>query len=462
MNYGALPPACDTIMTDRITCAARMTLRGALHVLVALGTLPVAALAQSSAASTLASASSLGFSSDRVARIDRFLQERVDSNRIAGAVALVLRNGQVAYQKTVGWNDKESRRPMTADAVFRIASQSKAITSTAILMLVEEGRIALNDPVSQFIPAYEHTTVAAHADSGRIVPARRRITIKDLLTHTAGISYGQEPHIAQQYAAKGLGNGTGLGFYTADKDEPVCTTMETLATLPFVSQPGEAYVYGYNTDILGCVVERASGIPLDQFIRTRITGPLGMKDTYFFLPPAQRARLATLYATDSTGHVTRAPNGRMGQGDYVDGPRRNFSGGAGLLSTAHDYARFLQMVLNRGELDGVRILSPKMVDIMTSNQSGTLHSQTGLGFGLGFETVDRLGADGLKSVGSFGWGGAYGSTYFVDPSERLVVVFMINQMPLRSDVASKLPTLIYQAMTSTTPRGEWNARSALR
>jgi CubicO group peptidase (beta-lactamase class C family) len=445
-------------MTMTTSIHATRGARRAVATLLLLSTAPLSLGAQRAAART-----PLGFASDRLARVDRFLQERVDSNRIAGAVALVLRDGQVAYQKTVGWSDLESRRAMTPDAVFRIASQSKAITSTAILMLVEEGKLAIDDPVSMYIPAYAHTTVAPRGDSTHaVVPARRQITIKDLLTHTAGISYGQESWIAQQYAAKALGNGTGLGFYTADKNEPVCTTMETLATLPFISQPGEAFVYGYNTDILGCVVERVSGIPLDQFIRTRITAPLGMKDTYFFLPPAERARLATLYASDSSGHVTRAPNGRMGQGDYVDGPRRNFSGGAGLLSTAHDYARFLQMVLNRGELDGVRILSPKMVDLMTSNQSGTLHNQNGLGFGLGFETVDRLGADGMKSVGSFGWGGAYGSTYFVDPAERLVVVFMINQMPLRADVASRFPTMVYQALAEVTPRPGALGRSALR
>ena len=428
--------------------------RRAAAAFLLLGIAPLSLAAQRAPART-----PLGFAPDRLARIDRFLQERVDSNRIAGAVALVLRDGQVAYRKTVGWSDREARRAMTPDAVFRIASQSKAITSTAILMLVEEGKIAINDPVSTYIPAYAHTTVASRADSGRtIVPARRQITIKDLLTHTAGISYGQESFIARAYAAKGLGNGTGLGFYTADKDEPVCTTMETLASLPFIAQPGEAYVYGYNTDILGCVVERASGMPLDQFIRTRITAPLGMKDTWFFLPKTERARLATLYASDSTNHVVRAPDGRMGQGDYVDGPRRNFSGGAGLLSTAHDYARFLQMMLNRGELDGVRILSPKMVDLMTTNQSGTLHDQNGLGFGLGYETVDRLGADGMKSVGSFGWGGAYGSTYFVDPVERLVVVFMINQMPMRSDAASRFPTMVYQALLGAAPRPVSSAR----
>ena len=401
-----------------------------------------------------------GFSSERLARVDRFLQQYVDSNRIGGAVALVIRDGQVAYQRAVGWSDRDSRRPMTADAMFRIASQSKAITSTAILMLVEEGKIALGDPVSRFIPAYARTTVAPRADSGRtVVPARRQITIHDLLTHTAGISYGGEPFIAAQYEAKGLGRAAGNGWYTADKTEPVCETMERLATLPFVSQPGEAYVYGYNTDVLGCVVERASGVPLDEFIRSRITGPLGMVDTYFFVPPAKSTRLVTLYMNDSIGRITRAPEGSRGQGHYVEGPRRNFSGGAGLVSTARDYARFLLMMLNRGELDGIRILSPRMVDVMTTNQSGTLFSQTGMGFGLGFETVDRLGAKGMYSVGSFGWGGAYGSSYMVDPVERMVVVFMINQMPMRSDVASKFPTLVYQALTDVAPRPGWPVRN---
>ncbi|MDQ6635928.1 MAG: beta-lactamase family protein [Gemmatimonadota bacterium] len=389
----------------------------------------------------------LGFAPDRLARIDRFLQQAVDSGRIAGAVALVLRDGQVAYERSVGWSDRESGRRMTSDAIFRIASQTKALTSTAVMMLVEEGKIALGDPVSRFIPAFAHTTVASHADSGRtVMPARREITIKDLLTHTSGISYGTDAFVASQYAAKGLGPAAGRGWYTADKSEPVCQTMERLASLPFVAQPGETWVYGYNTDVLGCVVERASGVPLDAFIRSRITAPLGMRDTHFFLPLDKRARLATVYASDSTNHITRAPAGPYGQGDYVDGPRRSFSGGAGLLSTARDYARFLEMMLERGALDGTRLLSPKTVDVMTTNQSGTLMSQNGTGFGLGFQTTDRLGADGLASVGTFGWGGAYGSTYKVDPAERLVIVFMINQLPNRTDVAAKFPTLVYQAL----------------
>src|SRR6185369_10337838 len=371
----------------------------------------------------------------------------VDSGRVGGAVALVLRDGQPIYQKSVGWLDRESNRPMTSDAIFRIASQSKAITSTAILMLVEEGKIALTDPVRRFIPEYARTTVALAADSGHNpVPAKRRITIKDLLTHTSGISYGTDAIVAKQYEAKALGPAAGWGWYTADKEEPICTSMERLASLPFVAQPGEAFVYGYSIDVLGCVVERASGMPLDEFIRTRITAPLGMNDTYFFLPPAKRARLVTVYA-DSAGKMYRAPEGARGQGHYVDGPRKNFSGGAGLVSTARDYARFLSMILNHGEMNGVQYLSPKMVDLMTTNQIGSLYP-AGQGFGLGFESVERLGANGLASVGSFGWGGAYGSNYKVDPAEGLVIVFMINQLPNRTDIASKFPTMVYQALVA--------------
>ena len=188
-------------------------------------------------------------------------------------------------------------------------------------------------------------------------------------------------------------------------------------------------------------------MPLDEFIRARITAPLKMVDTHFFLPTAQRARLATVYASDSAGHSVRAADGPMGQGDYVDGPRRSFSGGAGLLSTANDYARFLQMMLNHGMLDGARILAPRTVDVMTSNQSGTLYATDGRGFGLGFSTVDRLGADGFKSVGSYGWGGAYGSSYTVDPAQRLVIVFMLQQLPNSSNVASRFTNMVYQALT---------------
>jgi CubicO group peptidase (beta-lactamase class C family) len=415
----------------------------------------VVALAVASASPRLASQAAAvqapsGFAADRLARLDATFQRYVDEGRVAGAVALVLRDGKPVYERAFGWSDKEAGRKMTTDTIFRIASQTKALTSVAILSLVEEGKLALGDPAGRYIPTFLKTTVAVPGEGqGRAttaVPARRPITIRDLLTHTAGISYGVQPSVAAAYEAKGLGPAAGYGWYTADKDEPICVTMERLGTLPFVAQPGEAWVYGYNTDILGCIAEKASGMPLDELIRTRITAPLGMKDTQFFLPPAQRDRLAAVYSSAADGKAVRAPDGARGQGSYVDGPRKSFAGGAGLLSTARDYARFLEMIRNGGALDGARVLSPRSVGLMTTNQVGTLHSANGLGFGLGFETTDRYGANGMDTVGSFGWSGAYGTTYRVDPKQRLVLVMMIQLVPNTSNLAERFNNLVYQSM----------------
>jgi CubicO group peptidase (beta-lactamase class C family) len=409
-------------------------------------TLPIAFVLASAA--IVAEQRSVAVAPERLARLDQLLQRYVDENRIAGAVALVLRDGQTVYEKALGWSDKESGRRMATDTIFRIASQTKAITSVAALQLIEDGRLGLNTPVSEFITTFEKTTVAVRGTDGTVTaaPATRRITVRDLLTHTAGISYGTDAHVASLYEAKGLGPAAGYGWYTADKDEPICNTMERLGTLPFVAQPGEAWVYGYNTDVLGCVVERASGMPLDVFVRERITVPLGLKDTTFYLAPDRRDRLATLYSSGPAGTIVRAPDGARGQGHYVEGPRRSFAGGAGLLSTARDYARVLEMIRTGGTLDGVRILSPRAVALMTTNQVGTLHSPSGLGFGLGFETVDRYGANGMSSVGSYGWGGAYGTRYHVDPEARLVMVLMIQLLPNTTDVREKFSNLVYQAL----------------
>lgn len=407
-------------------------------VLAALVLLPASASLQTGAP---------GLAADRVAVIDRGLQRYVDEDRVAGVVAFVLQDGKPVYEKAFGWADKEAGRRMTTDTIFRIASQTKALTSVAVMQLIEEGRLSLGRRAGEFIPTFAKTTVATGKKGATLitVPARRPITIRDLLTHTAGISYGTDSLVASRYEAKGLGPAAGFGWYTADKDEPVCTTMERLGTLPFVAQPGEQWVYGYNTDILGCIVEKVSGMPLDEYLRTRITTPLGMKDTRFYLPETDRARLSAVYAGGPGGYV-RAPDGARGQGHYVDGPRRNFAGGAGLLSTAHDYARFLEALRLGGTLDGVRLLSPRSVRLMATNQTGTLHSTTGLGFGLGFETVDRYGANGMSGEGSFGWGGAYGSTYRVDPEARLVMVLMIQLLPNVSDIREAFPNLVYQAL----------------
>ena len=387
------------------------------------------------------------FSTERLARIDKVFQQYVDENRIGGAVGLVLQDGKPIYERAAGWADKEAGTRMAPNTIFRIASQTKAITSAAVLSLMEEGKLSLTDPVSRYIPSFASSKVAVgHGARVDLVPVKRPITIRDLLTHTAGISYGTEPAVASQYQAKGLGPAAGYGWFTADKDEPICDTMERLGTLPFVAQPGEDWVYGYNTDILGCIVEKASGTPLDVFIKARITGPLGMKDTQFFLAPEQRSRLAAVYSHGSDGKIVRAPDGPRGQGAYVDGPRKSFAGGAGLLSTAQDYARFLEMIRRGGAIDGVRILSPRTVALMTTNQIGTLHSPNGLGYGYGFETTDRYGANGMDSAGAFGWAGAYSSTYRVDPESHLVLVFMVQILPNTTDLGRKFPTLVYQAM----------------
>ena len=412
-------------------------------------------LAQAPAVRPPAAASTrAGFSAERLKRVDALLQRYVDEKRLAGAVALVLRDGQPVYERAVGWSDKEADRKMSMDTIFRIASQTKALTSTAVLQLMEEGRLGLADPVSKYVPAFATTTVSVAGPNGTstVVPARRAITIQDLLTHTAGISYGTEPRVAAAYEPKGLGPAAGRGWYFADKDDGVCPSIERLATVPFLAQPGEAWVYGYNTDVLGCVVERITGQSLEAVVKTRITGPLGLTDTQFFLPPAQRTRLAAVYGSGPDGAIVRAPEGASGQGHYIEGPRRSFSGGAGLLSTARDYARFLEAIRLGGSLDGARILSPRAVQLMTTNQVGTLHSANGLGFGLGFETTDRYGANGMDSVGSFGWSGAYGTTYRVDPEARLVMVLMIQLMPNATDIRTAFPTAVYQALVDPSSR----------
>jgi CubicO group peptidase (beta-lactamase class C family) len=401
------------------------------------------------ASSLGAQSAPLTFSTKRLGRIDSAMRGYVDQGQIAGAVTLVLRNGRVAHQGVYGWADKAAGKRLAADAIFRIASQTKAITSVAVMILVEEGKLGLGDPVSRWLPSFASSKVATRSDTGLVTaPARRPITIRDLLTHTAGISYGTNPHIASLYQAKGLGPSAGFGWYTADKDEPICETMDRLGTLPFVSQPGEAFVYGYNTDILGCVVERVSGQPLDRFFAERITGPLGMRDTHFFVPAEKRDRLAVVHWVDEAGQLVRAADGARGQGHYVDGPRKSFAGGAGLVSTARDYARFLEMLRNGGELDGVRLLSPTTVRLMTVNQVGTLFGTDGAGFGLGFSVVERPGAGGSpESVGSFGWGGAYQTDYSVDPAQGLVVVLMTQHLPgTPLDVRSRFTSLVYQAL----------------
>ena len=388
----------------------------------------------------------VGLSSGRLQRLTAVFSEYVKQNRLPGAVVLVARKGKVAYLTAFGARDREASAPMREDAIFRIASQSKAPVSVAAMILQEEGKLLIGDPVGNYLPEFAKTTVAVPRTGGGydVVRAKRPITIRDLLTHTAGIGYGDGP-AADQWKAAGI-----TGWYFADRDEPIGATISRLAALPFDAHPGEKWVYGYNTDILGALVERVSGQSLDDFLRTRIFGPLGMRDTHFYLPENKAGRLTTVYSAAADGALTRAPEtgGMISQGAYLAGPRKSYSGGAGLLSTAADYGRFLQMLLNGGELEGTRVLSRTSVKLMTADHTGSLEFRPGQGFGLGFFVVRNVGERGLPgSVGEFGWGGAYHSTYWVDPAEQLVVVYMAQLIPSGTlDDQTKLRALVYQAI----------------
>ena len=346
---------------------------------------------------------SVGMSKERLKRIDNAMHEYVSDGRLAGAVVLIARRGRVVYHKAFGARDMESDSPMRKKAIFRIASQTKALVSAGILALQEQGKLLISDPLGRFLPEFSRTSVAVATEGGgyEVVPAQRPITLRDLLTHTAGISYGQGT-AKDRWEAAGV-----QGWYFADREEPVGETIARMASLPFEAHPGERWVYGYNTDILGAVAEQASGKPLDVFLRETVLEPLDMKDTHFYLPEGKAGRLATVYSATEDG-LERAPDpGHMvGQGQYLKGPRVSFSGGAGLLSTARDYSRFLQMMLNGGTLDGRRILSRKTVELMVSDHLHAIDFRPGQGFGglgstwLRMSEPEALRARSVNSAGA--------------------------------------------------------------
>lgn len=407
-----------------------------------------AMLATSAGAQTIqvGSPDELGMSPLRLQRLSDVMASYAESGQLSGGVTLVARRGQIAFLEAFGSRDIESGSPMRTDTIFRIASHTKAVVSVAIMILQEHGKLHINQPVSRYLPEFAATTVAVPDTDGgySVEPAKRQITIRDLLTHTSGVSYGSGP-AAEQWRSAGL-----QGWYLAHHDEPVRETVRRMASLPFDSHPGERWVYGYSSDILGAIVEAVSGQALDRFLQEHIFIPLNMQDTHFYLPVHKHDRLATVYSAGPEGLV-RAPNGNsmQSQGQYTDLSRQSLSGGAGLLSTAMDYGRFLQMLLNGGELDGVRLLSPKTVELMTSNHTGDLtHFYAGNGFGLGFSIRQDLGSQGTPgSIGEFSWLGAYHSIYWVDPQEELVVVYLSQLIPAGTiDDHIMLRNLVYQAL----------------
>lgn len=422
-----------------------------------LGALLVALLAVNAQGLEHRSAEQLGFSPERLGRLSDILQRYVDDEQIAGSVTLVARHGRIAYLEAFGYRDRAARAPMREDTIFRIASQTKAIVSTAAMILQEEGRLLIDDPVAEYLPEFAATTVAVpRADGGyEVVPAERQITIRNLLTHTSGYDYGNGI-AADRWAAAGI-----QGYYFSDRDERIGATVARMASLPASAQPGTEWVYGYSSDILGAVVEKASGMPLDELLDDRIFQPLGMRDTHFYLPRDKRDRLATVYAKFGS-RIERAPEyGGGGQGAFVDGPRESFSGGAGLVSTATDYARFLQMILNGGELDGRRVLGRKTVELMTVDHLGDVAFRPGLDYGLGFVILESLGSRGIPgSVGELSGGGAYHSMYLIDPVEQLLVVHLTQLVPAGDvDDQAKVRSLVYQALEGEVTAGacEWES-----
>lgn len=387
-----------------------------------------------------------GFDPDRLQRLDAVVEAEITSGQLAGAVMLVRRDGQDVVLKAYGDQDKEGGVPMRTDAIFRIASMSKAVTTVATLMLYEEGRFMLNDPVSRFIPEFSKSVVAVSPPPGSpsgvkyvTVPAKHPITIRELMTHTAGLGYGYGL-VEDDYKKAKL-----HGWYLVDHDETIGDAMKRLATLPLANQPGEAFDYGYGTDLLGYLVEVVSGMPLDRFFEERIFKPLGMTDTSFYLPPEKAARLAVVYGLEG-GKLMR--NEDAANTRYLHGPRKLFSGGAGLLSTAPDYGRFLQMLLNGGELDGTRLLSPRTVALMHENHTGDLFKWDTKAFGLGFWVNKDPGRQGeLIGEGAYGWGSAYFPQYFVDPKEKLIGLLMCQLNPAgNNNLNQRFKVTIYQAL----------------
>jgi len=371
----------------------------------------------------------VGVSAERLERIRPVMQDYVDKGHLPGFLTVVARRGKIVHFETIGMRDVENNKPVEPDTIFRIYSMSKPITSVAVMMLYEEGHFQLGTPVSRFIPEFQNMTVY-NADQTEILDAKKPITIKHLLMHTAGLTYGwgNKPVDERYKAANIFERGTTLA-----------AMVKKLGDIPLVHEPGERWTYGVSVDVLGYLVEVVSGMPFEEFLQTRLFKPLGMVDTAFSVPPEKVSRFAALYRHNRSEAVMK----RVGADAPLANDEVSFfpSGGGGLVSTAADYMRFSQMLLNGGELDGVRILGKKTVELMRYPH----HDEW---FGLGFRVVTHKNPpDILNSVGNFSWGGAAATTFWIDPQEELIGLLMTQLLNNPHPFQQQFKVLTYQALT---------------
>jgi CubicO group peptidase (beta-lactamase class C family) len=387
---------------------------------------------------------------ERLAKIDELVNDYINKNWVKGVVTIMIKDNQLIQYKGYGYADALSKTPMQKDELFRIASQTKAITCIGIMILYEQGKLMLDEPVADFIPEFKNAIVLdkfnPEDSTYTTVAAKRNIKIRDLLTHTSGLDYPVIGSKSMQaiYAKAGIPPGFDLG----KTDQTLLRTMKLVAKLPLAHQPGEKWTYGLNYDLLGCLIEVISHSSLDEFFRKNIFEPLGMKDTYFNVPQSKASRLATVYTEDSLHHIIKWHKGHLNiDPDYPLTNKQYFSGGADLTSTAFDYAIFLQMLLNGGKYNGHEILSHRTVDMILSKQLDYAFDGVN-NFGLGFEIVSDKGAsNGPRSKGSFAWGGFFGTTYWADPKEHLVALILTQQTPnTHGDLVTKFEAMVYASL----------------
>ena len=393
---------------------------------------------------------SVGLSSERLDRIGTTVQKSIEDKRIAGAVTLVMRHGQVAWFKAQGMQDREAGKPMRNDTIFRICSMTKPITSVAVMMLYEQGYFLLEDPISNFLPEFKNPKVLVKPSGGGTpytIPAKREITIRDLLRHTSGLTYDWDNDLGPYYKQAHVGSG--LLTY----DGTLAESIDRLAKQPLLFSPGERWEYGLSVDVLGRLVEVVSGMPFDEFLRTHIFEPLGMKDTYFFPPDNKLDRLAAAYTYYPDKGLNRFPDTPITEGSFsysadypYKGSKKLFSGGAGLTSTTADYARFCQMMLQGGKLGNARIISRKSVELMTHDQLGKISADEAFGLGFGIDGI-KTPLEEVGTPGAYTWGGFFYTSFSIDPKEDLIVIFMAQLHPTGAiDVDKQVHALAYQAI----------------